>query len=64
MEIIVYRIVTMLNFILLTGDRYFCCVTVNLSKLPSSFSSWIETGKKARHQRIEIFEYYYLKVIK
>lgn len=47
MEIIVYRIVTMLNFILLTGDRYFCCVTVNLSKLPSSFSSWIETGKKS-----------------
>ena len=36
MEIIVYRIVTMLNFILLNRDRYFCCVIVNLSKPPSS----------------------------
>lgn len=69
MEIIVYRIVTMLNFILLNRDRYFCCVIVNLSKPPSSvfIMDW-DRKKKIEiseiYQRIEIFEYYYLKVNK
>lgn len=69
MEIIVYRIVTMLNFILLNRDRYFCCVIVNLSKPPSSVFI-IDWGRKKKieiseiYQRIEIFEYYYLKVNK